>query len=329
MKLFNELISLNEASILINNNRSLAIAGTETTLTSLPRGNWIGGTIPYFMTKEGGKFDTQMVFVSDLTDISSKIMIKTYNTDSIDLMPSNNFRNGLSYLIIPGFSEIHTHYAINTPSIKGLMDSPVYGWISGIDVNNIGKESPKVVNGNTLEVLNNEAICMHIELYQGLSANIDIINIFSQAENGDVITFEKVGFSCTDCFVNGKKTNLAQYIKEKEINTQLPIVADFSGTSINVSLQSVNKTTGITTFYAPVQPGIEYRFAGFHNDYLKSFNKEININSKDIALSCNCILNYLYSNLEGKSTGNFHGPITFGEVAYILVNQTMVYVSIN
>jgi len=39
-------------------------------------------------------------------------------------------------------------------------------------------------------------------------------------------------------------------------------------------------------------------------------------------------LNYLYSGLEGKKTGNVTGPITFGEVAYQLLNQTMVYMTI-
>ena len=47
--------------------------------------------------------------------------------------------------------------------------------------------------------------------------------------------------------------------------------------------------------------------------------------NENIAFSCNCILNYLYSELEGKQTGPITGPITFGEVAYQLLNQTMVY----
>ena len=47
-----------------------------------------------------------------------------------------------------------------------------------------------------------------------------------------------------------------------------------------------------------------------------------------VVFSCNCILNYLYSELEGKKTGSFVGPITFGEVAYQLLNQTLVYLKI-
>jgi hypothetical protein len=51
-------------------------------------------------------------------------------------------------------------------------------------------------------------------------------------------------------------------------------------------------------------------------------------NTENIIASCNCILNYLYSELEGKKTGKVTGPITFGEIAYVLVNQTMVYLSV-
>ena len=40
--------------------------------------------------------------------------------------------------------------------------------------------------------------------------------------------------------------------------------------------------------------------------------------------SCNCILNYLYGGLEGKHTGSVYGPITFGEIAHLLLNQTLV-----
>jgi len=42
------------------------------------------------------------------------------------------------------------------------------------------------------------------------------------------------------------------------------------------------------------------------------------------AFACNCILNYLYGKLEGKKTGDITGPITFGEIAHQLLNQTMV-----
>lgn len=35
----------------------------------------------------------------------------------------------------------------------------------------------------------------------------------------------------------------------------------------------------------------------------------------------------MYAHLEGKKTGAIKGPMTFGEIAYILLNQTMVYLT--
>ncbi len=48
----------------------------------------------------------------------------------------------------------------------------------------------------------------------------------------------------------------------------------------------------------------------------------------DIFFSCNCLKNYLHGGLVGKTTGGIKGPITFGEIAYQLLNQTLVYLTI-
>lgn len=45
--------------------------------------------------------------------------------------------------------------------------------------------------------------------------------------------------------------------------------------------------------------------------------------------SCNCTLNFLYSELEGKRTGQLVGPVAFGEIAYQGLNQTLVYLQID
>lgn len=47
-----------------------------------------------------------------------------------------------------------------------------------------------------------------------------------------------------------------------------------------------------------------------------------------MGFACNCILNYLYSELEGKKVPTMLGPMTFGEIAYQLLNQTLVYLTI-
>ncbi|MBN2104582.1 hypothetical protein JW835_11135 [bacterium] len=63
-------------------------------------------------------------------------------------------------------------------------------------------------------------------------------------------------------------------------------------------------------------------------NYVESFESKLPKDLADPDFSCNCILNYLYSELEGKKTGNIVGPITFGEIAFQLLNQTLVYLTI-
>jgi len=83
------------------------------------------------------------------------------------------------------------------------------------------------------------------------------------------------------------------------------------------------------TLYAPVFPGIKYRTAKSISDYEHEFNSRLfGRQNSGVVFSCNCILNYLYGELEGKSIKGFTGPITFGEIAYQLVNQTLVYVTV-
>jgi hypothetical protein len=46
------------------------------------------------------------------------------------------------------------------------------------------------------------------------------------------------------------------------------------------------------------------------------------------AFSCNCVLNYVHGKLEGDQFIPMPGPATFGEIAHVLANQTLVYLTI-
>ena len=46
------LMSIDEAALLVRGSGSYTVAGEEALLRRLPRGRWIGGTIPYFMRPE-------------------------------------------------------------------------------------------------------------------------------------------------------------------------------------------------------------------------------------------------------------------------------------
>ncbi len=77
--------------------------------------------------------------------------------------------------------------------------------------------------------------------------------------------------------------------------------------------------------HAPVFKGVHYKIAEPIDDYVKQFTSAMPTKLQDLTFSCNCILNFLYSDLEGKKTGSITGPVIFGEIAYRLLNQTLVY----
>ncbi len=137
----------------------------------------------------------------------------------------------------------------------------------------------------------------------------------------DTLQFNKTGFSASKVLVNGRERSFAEYIREKNLDTKLPLVADYCGVKVNVSVQEIREDE--VTFYAPVFKNVSYKHAAPISDYVSLFEQNMR-KEKDnrILFSCNCILNYLYSELEGKKTGDITGPITFGEIAYQLLNQT-------
>ena len=322
------MYGLNDVKEMIDEGKKLILAGEEDLLKQLPAGHWIGGTIPYFMSENGGELNTEKIFVNELPGYVKKVKIGTYSENTISNIYKDALPNGLSIVIIPASSPIHLSFAMNAPTYDQFAMTPLIGWISGINLNDADKSSAKVFFGEKNKVMDNGVVVMHMELPESKYAEIDIVNIFKQGE-GDVITFDTTSFSVTDAYINGEKTNFAEYIKNNNIDTRLPLVASYSGAMINISFQAVNEEEKKVDFYAPVFKDIEYKLAVPVGDYVKEFTAKMpKDHVENIFFSCNCILNYLYSELEGKSTGGVTGPITFGEIAYQLVNQTLVYVTI-
>ncbi len=316
------LISLDEAKELIEKGKKLVCAASEDLLKKLPKGNWIGGTTPYFMGVKGGTKSSSEVFVTELPDSLKFKSIEVYDVNNFPSLVDNTCDNGISFLLLPAFSEIHREYSERAPEIDMLFEKNIVGWIAGFDLSS--KDSASVVNGLTGEVYKDKAIVFHTSLEDGKTAEIKIKNIFEQGD-GDTITFTNSGFSCKTCLVNGEEVNFAKYIKDNNIDIKLPLVADFFGTGVNVSFMSVEDDE--VKFYAPVFDAIDYKIAKPIDNYAESFKSILN-EKEDTVFCCNCILNYLYGELENKTTGNFTGPIVFGEIAYQLVNQTLVYVTI-
>ena len=319
------LVSFNKASEMIAEGKFFHIAGTENLLKKLPKGNWIGGSTEYFMAEEGGKVTNEMLFVTKFP--FNKFKISVYDEKTISKITNDAFSNGFSVVILPFDSGIHKAYADKAPEFEGMFIKNIVGWVSGVNLGVEG-QTPIAVNGLTGEAFSDKAVVAHVCVPDEKMVNIGIINIFDQDEKSPIFEFTNDGFSAKTCLVDGKEVKFADYIAEKNIDTKLPLIGEYSGQGINISFKAIED--GVVNFYAPVFPDIKYRMAKPMANYEKEFNSQLQ-KMKDVqsVFSCNCILNFLYGELEGKSIKTFPGPITFGEVAYQLVNQTLVYVTVS
>ncbi|WP_028580719.1 DUF6976 family protein [Desulfogranum japonicum] len=323
-----QLYSVEETIAAIEKGKILFLSGDEHVLKQLPKGRWIGGTSPYFMTPEGGKTSRDMIFIHELDQSHvEKVQIKLYNTSTIHHITRDAPENGFTLLLIPALTDILLQYAQRAPEYEDMFIKPVIGWVAGIHPDDIHQTVPKIFNGGTGENFSDQAVVMHVTLNENTAATIGIINIQEQGE-GDTFTFRETGFSCKTVLVNGIEQNFANYLAEKQINIQQPLVADYSGASINVSFQGIDTQSQTVSFYAPVFSGVEYKLAKPVDDYISAFSRALPEMENTVIFSCNCLLNYLYSDLEGKQIAPMFGPITFGEIAYQLLNQTLVYLAI-
>lgn len=323
------MLSVDEVKALILRGDKLILSGDEQVLRSLPAGTWIGGTIPYFMAETGGIFTREEIYVTPLADYMEVAAIQVYDDSNIDKIFTDVPENGFALVIISAFTKTHSTFALQAPKYEDFAVKPVIGWISGVCLEDIGQITPKVFDGRNRQVIEDGAVVIHVKLPAHKAAEIDILNIFEKGE-GDAITFPEDGCEIKEAFINGERVDFAKYVTDNHLDTRLPLVVDSAGAMINISFNSVEPEKQLVKLFAPVFQGFEYKHAKPVEDYVKQFTLQMpGEGSDNIFFSCNCILNYLHSELAGKQTGGFTGPVTFGEVAYQLLNQTLVYVKIH
>ncbi len=325
----NPLISIAEASALIERGVPLSIAGPESALDQLPAGPWIGGTIPYFMAASGGTVVTGgQVFVTDLSSAGT-VTFASYGPDELVGIVGQAPDNGFTLAIIPAGGRCHQRFAADAAGYEGAFLKPTVGWIAGVHLSDLGKVAPKVYDGRTATKSEDRAVVAYVAVAADKIAVIEIVNPFVP-DGGDVVRFPDTSLEIDGCTVNGDPRNFAEYVHDRgKADGKLPLVGDFAGAHLNVSLQQVGAPGGKVALYAPVFAGVDYRFARPVSDYAATFRELIATQDQTGAvLSCNCILNFLFGELEGKSIGGMQGPAAFGEIAYQLLNQTMVTVRV-
>ena len=242
--------------------KKLLLAGDEAILKTLPKGNWIAGTIPYFIASDGGVTTKNEIFITELPDFIDEINILTYDADSLKAVYQDAYENGFSIMIIPGMSNIHLNFALNAQSYDSFASKPLAGWVSGLHLDDLGRQTAKVFNGAKKAFESDKAVVMHCRLPESFYAEIGIINIFKQG-SGDTIVFKEDNFNQSNALVNGVEVDFADYIKNNNINTRLPLVANYLGAMINTGFQNVDASKSTVSFYAPVFKDVGWRRAGY------------------------------------------------------------------
>lgn len=315
-----KLMDYNETVNLIKSGKLLTISAPIELLKRLPKGNYIAASTYYFIVDGIGKGYEDKYFIEELPqDIIKNYEIIIYDEFSIKDINKNIPQNGFGYCLIPFGSNIHFEFALNAPNYDEFATKTLYGFITGVKKEDIGIKKAIVKDGFTNTIYDNKAVVLNIELKDNYCSEINIINPF-EADISTTIEFPETHFEITDAVINGNKVNFVKYLKENNIDTRYPIIDNTFGANVNISFFKIEENKVIMG--SPVFKGAVYHFTKktSYIDKLAKLSFEDNL-----MLSCNCYLNYLYMELENKTLNKaISGPATFGEIAYRLLNQTIV-----
>lgn len=300
----------------------LLLAGERALLARLPPGDWIGGTIPYFMTPDGGCMSTEWLCVTELPECAFEVSTRVHGLEELEGVYAED-EDVVGVLILPHGSAVHESFALNAPEYRGFAGRPLLGWVAGVRLDRVGVERPACFCGGP-EPLEDRAVELRFRLPGRMRARIELMNLFEQGD-GEVLCFPDTGMVAREVVAGGARRVLADYLVEAGIDVRLPLVTEWRGTWVNVSVKRVDRERGEVEFYAPVRAGAEYRWARPMADYTRAFEARAgDLSREGVVFSCNCILNYIYSGLEGRGQGLPPGPMAFGEIGYQLLNQTWV-----
>lgn len=324
-----QLYSLGEVINLIEEKKSLIITADEGMLAQLPKGNWIGGTLPYFMTDNGFIKTKDQLYVNDLTNYGINFKYSKYDTSTISSIATDGFDNGFTFVIMPAGSDVHGVYSLNALQFENIFKNPVFGYASGFDFEDANHTGPKAFFGPDSEMLSAGAVAIHVELPENQVARVEILNPYAIDEQSDEIMFPEDSFIQTTCTVNGEEANIYDYLTS--IGYELPcapLISNTAGALINRAVMFMNPENKSVGFHSPVFKGDTYRLAEKVTDYKALFAEKLTINKKEAAYSCLCYGFKLAANITNE-TLNINGPFVFNEIAYQALNETAVYLMID
>ncbi len=313
------LYKVPEVIEMIRQGRVLLLAGETSPLSQLPAGNWIAGTTPYFMVYPQQEIiSSEHIFVQEMPDVKN-IAIQLYNAQTIKNIYKDAPENGFTLVCMPFGSDVTVEFAMNAPSYEKFACGMVCGWVSGQLLEQLLTTTSYAAAGNVPELYSDKAVAMHITLPVDKYVELHIYNPFKQGK-GDTITFDQSSMAIEHAMINGVKQNFPEYLIKNHIDLRLPMVANYSGAMMNVNCFEIKD--GKVYVSAPVFEAVQYRFAELDN------SPEPFLVNEQTLFSFGCVANFVHPYLREHCMKNLHGPITYGEIAYQLVNQTIMYATI-
>ena len=324
----NKLCTVKEVADLINKGHVMLLTGSDATLSNLPKGKWIAGTGPYMMDGVG-KITNDLIFVDDFTDIAIEAKIETLDENNIDQIALHGYENGFTLVTIPIGAKVYYEFANKSLSYDNIFDNPVVGYVSGCLFEEIGKVQPKTANGLDGKLSDTKAAVMHIKLPSNKIARTEIINFDTISPESQQIVFPKTSFFQTDCTIDGKPGNIAEWFdqikKKKGYYPQL--ITDMNGALVNRDVKVVDMEKKEVEFFSPVYEGDVYGHVKENDNYLKCFNDQLK-NHKNLIACFSCVSYFMAGKFEGR-TIDFNGVYAFGEIGYQLLNKTIVTLEID
>ncbi|MDR0714059.1 MAG: hypothetical protein LBF89_07375 [Bacteroidales bacterium] len=318
------LVTPEEAAAMILQEERLLLAGDFALLSQLPKGNWIGGTTPFFILyPEHQVTSYDKLFVTRLPDYIVKTTIREYDRSDIQniYIDAERLGNVFTILILPFGSEVTTTFTLNATYYENFAGRPLAGWVAGRPLDTIMTEPSYAISGVDTQPSAEKAFAMHIELPKTKYAELHTFNPYIQGK-GDDITFEQSSMVLTDALINGKKRNFAEYLRETGFNPQMPFVANYSGAMINVVCCGITEKEVYLS--APVFQSVNYRIAEIDPKIT-----EPTLTDEKILFSATCIGNFIQPNICAQYLRKMHGPVVYGEIAYQMLNQTTIYLTVD
>jgi hypothetical protein len=332
------LCPVTDAARMIGAGRVLLLAGTEEDLANLPQGRWIGGTAGHFLTPQGCVPAGGVVFYIDFTALAAAASWRSFGAEDVHQLAGHYPENGFAILILPGFSQLLGQVAGSIMEFDGLYNLPLMGWVSSVPLGSLPAAAPqarpKIFAGGPVAQAERAAV-LYVTLAPQYFAQLQIANLFAPGD-GPEIRFPQPGQIIDgDCLIGGVRRNLARYMAEAEIDQRLPLVADHEGALLNVAILQSEPQSGRVTLLGPVSPALTYRFAAEVPEYEAAFSHAAaEIVLEQAAHACICVLHYHYAGLTQPDGGagpalGITAPVTFGQIAYTVLNQTLSCLTIS